>query len=414
MAGSGRRIFSPGEVLTASNTMNYLMDQAVMVFPDSGARGSAIGSAVSDGMVSYLADTNSVEVYKTVGTAVAGWESNTTPLSPNVIINGDFGINQRAFTSTTSNGYGFDRWYAERFDGTVTYSSQAFTPGAAPVAGYESTNFARMVTSGQTSSSAYAILMQRVEDVRTLAGQTATVSFWAKAASGTPKIAVEFDQQFGSGGSPSARVTTLAGQVTLSTSWARYSLTVAVPSIAGKTVGTTANSSFTAVDFWFSSGSTFDSRSGSLGIQSNTFDLWGVQVEAGSTATPFRRNANSLQGELAACQRYYIRQFATGSGGFSIFLHSGFTLTSSSGLAIYAPPQPMRAIPNSLEYSTLRVVTANNAAQTATLSTLGFNSQTSASNILLDFTCSAAAANVFAMLQANNSTGAFIAFSAEL
>jgi hypothetical protein len=63
MAGSGRRVFSPGEVLTASNTMNYLMDQTVMNFAGTAARGSAIGTAVSEGMVSYLADTNVVQVY---------------------------------------------------------------------------------------------------------------------------------------------------------------------------------------------------------------------------------------------------------------------------------------------------------------------------------------------------------------
>ena len=63
MAGSGRRTFAPGEVLTASNVMNYLQDQAVMNFAGTAARGSAIGTAVSEGMVSYLADTNVVEVY---------------------------------------------------------------------------------------------------------------------------------------------------------------------------------------------------------------------------------------------------------------------------------------------------------------------------------------------------------------
>jgi hypothetical protein len=63
MAGSGRRVFSPGEVLTASNTMNYLMDQTVMNFAGTAARGSAIGTAVAEGMVSYLADTNDVQVY---------------------------------------------------------------------------------------------------------------------------------------------------------------------------------------------------------------------------------------------------------------------------------------------------------------------------------------------------------------
>ena len=234
----------------------------------------------------------------------------------NKIINGDFNINQRAFsTSTVSTAYGFDRFMMIFVDGTVTYSAQTFTPGTAPVAGYEAKNFARIVTTGQTLTSARANWKQAIEDVRTLAGQTATVSFWAKAASGTPKIAVEFFQAFGSGGSPSTGVATLAGQVTLSTSWARYSVTVAVPSISGKTIGTTANTSEIQCNLFVSAGSDLNARTGSLGIQSNTFDIWGVQVEAGSIATPFQTATGTIQGELAACQRYYY-QFATGTQKF--------------------------------------------------------------------------------------------------
>lgn len=60
--GLGRRTFSPGEVLTASNVMNYLQDQAVMSFAGTAARGSAIGTAVQEGMVSYLQDTNFLQV----------------------------------------------------------------------------------------------------------------------------------------------------------------------------------------------------------------------------------------------------------------------------------------------------------------------------------------------------------------
>lgn len=63
MPGLGRRTFAAGEVLTATNVMNYLQDQAVMTFAGTAARGSAIGSAVSEGMVSYLADSNQIEVY---------------------------------------------------------------------------------------------------------------------------------------------------------------------------------------------------------------------------------------------------------------------------------------------------------------------------------------------------------------
>ena len=67
--GLGRRTFAPGEVLTASNVMNYLQDQAVMNFAGTAARGSAIGTALSEGMVSYLNDTDRFEVYN--GTAWA-------------------------------------------------------------------------------------------------------------------------------------------------------------------------------------------------------------------------------------------------------------------------------------------------------------------------------------------------------
>jgi hypothetical protein len=53
--------------------MNYLQDQAVMNFAGTAARGSAIGTAVSEGMVSYLNDTDNLEVYRTIGTAAPGW-----------------------------------------------------------------------------------------------------------------------------------------------------------------------------------------------------------------------------------------------------------------------------------------------------------------------------------------------------
>jgi hypothetical protein len=48
----------------------------------------------------------------------------------NKIINGDFYINQRSFTSTTSTVFGFDRWISFSSDGTTTYSAETFTPGS--------------------------------------------------------------------------------------------------------------------------------------------------------------------------------------------------------------------------------------------------------------------------------------------
>jgi hypothetical protein len=291
-----RKVFTAGEVLAAADVNSFLMDQAVMTFAGTAARGSAIGTA-TEGMVTWLNDENALQVYD--GTQWNGLAAS----GGNAIINGAFEINQRNATSTTASpGFVFDRWKQEFDGGTNTYSSEAFTPGAAPVAGYEAANFARVITSGQSTSGQYTQFIQLNEDVRTFAGQTVTLSFFAKAGSGTPEIAPEWRQTFGSGGS--SAVFTPIGKVAITTSWARYSFTFAVPSVSGKTIGA---GSFYGVNFWLSAGSDFNTRSSTLGLQSNTFDIWGVQLEAGPTANVFRRNANSLAGELAACQRYFER-----------------------------------------------------------------------------------------------------------
>jgi hypothetical protein len=62
MAGLGKKTFVAGDVLTANDTNGFLMDQTVMNFANSAARSSAIPSP-SEGMVTYLQDSNNVEVY---------------------------------------------------------------------------------------------------------------------------------------------------------------------------------------------------------------------------------------------------------------------------------------------------------------------------------------------------------------
>jgi hypothetical protein len=54
MAGAGHRTWVAGEVIQANNVQQYLMDQAVQVYNNSGARGSALVGFLSEGMVSYL------------------------------------------------------------------------------------------------------------------------------------------------------------------------------------------------------------------------------------------------------------------------------------------------------------------------------------------------------------------------
>jgi len=63
MAGAGFKTFNTGDVLTASDVNTYLMQQTVMVFDDAAARTTALTGVVAEGMLSYLKDTNAVEVY---------------------------------------------------------------------------------------------------------------------------------------------------------------------------------------------------------------------------------------------------------------------------------------------------------------------------------------------------------------
>ena len=229
------------------------------------------------------------------------WQSVLSPYAAgkNKIINGDFNINQRSFSTTSTSAiYGFDRWKISAGTGTFTYSAQTFTTGTAPVAGYEGVNFARLVTSGQTSTSGYAGLQQPIEDVRVFANQTVTLSFWAKASSGTPKVQPTLEQIFGTSGSAGVQI---AGtSVTISTSWARYSVTMNVPSISGKTIG--VNNTL-QVQLYTSLGTDYPTY-GNIGVQAATIDFWGVQIESGSVATAFQTATGTFQGELAACRRY--------------------------------------------------------------------------------------------------------------
>ena len=67
MAGAGAKLFTSGAVLTAAQVNTYLMDQAVMRFADEATRTAAFGgvgeTTLAEGMVSYLMDSNSVQVY---------------------------------------------------------------------------------------------------------------------------------------------------------------------------------------------------------------------------------------------------------------------------------------------------------------------------------------------------------------
>jgi hypothetical protein len=76
-----------------------------------------------------------------------------------------------------------------------------------------------------------------------------------------------------------------------------------------------------------------------------------VQLEAGPTANVFRRNANSLQSELAACQRYFV-SFSNEDGvGSNVLSPIGSVNTTSTARFSVPLPVTMRIPPNSLSYT---------------------------------------------------------------
>lgn len=279
----------------------------------------------------------------------------------NEIINGAFEINQRALNSTgttVSTSFGFDRWQTTYVGGTVTYSAQTFSSGEAPLEWAEQGSFARIVTSGHTDVvNHYTQFSQRIEDARTLADKTVTFSFWAKGTAGL-KVAIEAQQTFNNG---STQVNTYFGTATLTGSWTRYTYTATLPPISG----TLGANSFLRFVFWTSAGTTWTARTNSIGIQNGTFDVWGVQAEAGSVATPFHRNANSMQGELAACQRYYQRMTFTVEA--PVFTGQVYNVNLAGGTWTY--PVVMRAVPTFFEVGgTHKAGTASGGTVTATVS----------------------------------------------
>ncbi len=67
MAGSGWRTFTSGAVLTAAQVQNFLQDQVVQVYATTAARSSALGTAVSNGMMSFITTGAQLDYYNGAG-----------------------------------------------------------------------------------------------------------------------------------------------------------------------------------------------------------------------------------------------------------------------------------------------------------------------------------------------------------
>lgn len=214
--------------------------------------------------------------------------------------------------------YVADRWYKNSASVTATSTRTAVTAGTTGLPFFVVWSLTNSITVNSSATASIYDMEQFIDDVRALAGQTVKISFYAKASSAL-KVGVAVDQHFGTGGAPSATVNNPATLVTLSTSWTRYTVSFAVPSISGKTLGTN-NDSASFLRFYMSAGSNFSVQASSIGLQTGTWDITGVQLEMGYV-TPFEQRPRFV--EENRCARYFETSYAEGR-----YLSAGGTYTN--------------------------------------------------------------------------------------
>jgi hypothetical protein len=229
----------------------------------------------------------------------------------NKIINGGFDHWQRSTGSSgtltpdnTRSYVNADRWGHFSFSGDTGPGSgrQAFTLGQTEVPGnpryFLRKNYSSAPGGGQTNG-----ISQRLEFLNRFSGKTMTLSFWGKCGDNTKYVIVEFLMNFGTGGSPSTAINSLSPTPFLmTTTWQKFTVTVDIPSISGKSFGTGLND-YLEIMFWH--GGTVSSRNAfyNLSGQQGIFDMAQVQFEEGSDATDFEKRSPQLEFQL--CQRFY-------------------------------------------------------------------------------------------------------------
>jgi len=318
--------------------------------------------------------------------------------SKNAIINGGMDWWQRS-TSFSVSAYAYsylaDRWYTFAGTNNATFSQQASTQTGFSYALQVQRN------SGQTGTFPIKVGMslETRESLR-FAGQNVTLSFYAKAganfSAASSLLAASInsgtgtDQNLQNGGFTNNNYAN--GSFTLTSSFQRFTLTYAVPSNATQL------------------GIEFDLNGTGTAGANDWFQITGVQLEVGSVATPFSRAGGTLQGELALCQRYYWR--STAGYAYSFLTPFCGSAGNSTTVAYFAIPVPVPlriSTPSAVDYSNIA------GSDGANLYTGTWAVGTSSTGTpLLSLTTTGLVNYRPLSIQANNSSSAYVGFSAEL
>ena len=399
-----------GQVL--SKTSNTDMDFTWVTTDDANAIQNAIVDAKGDLIAASAADTPARLAVGSNGETLVADSSTATglryqvPANVNPVLNSAFQIWQRGTSigaTGTGTTYGADRWQPYRNAVGATMSRQ--------VTG-DTTNLpfiqycARISRDNGNTSTAALLLDSAFESVNSIpyAGKTVTFSFYARAganysATSSALVATLFsgtgtDQNSLSGFTGTANV--IQQTATLTTTWQRFTYS--------GTVGTTATQ--LGVRFSFT-------PTGTAGAN-DYYEVTGVQLEVGSVATPFKTYAGTIQGELAACQRYYVR-YAPSANNYAYFGNGTNSSTTNAYITIPLPVE-MRVLPTSVDTTTAGNYRLQSGATAFTLTSLTIGTIGDGTKIgcLSANVSSGLTTGGFVQLLANFTTSAFVGFSAEL
>jgi hypothetical protein len=335
------------------------------------AGGDVVGpaSATDNALVRFDSTTgkliqNSVAILDDSGnlTGIANLTVNGNNISAvnslgfrNRIINGDMGIDQRnagASVTLTADLYTVDRFLA----GTASATNSTAQRSTTAPSGFNNSLLVTIGTGASPASSASNAIRQEIEGFNvadlgwgTASAKTVTISFWVRSS-----LTGTFGGALSNAGINRAYPYTYS--ISAANTW-EYK-TVIIP---GDISGTWATDNSSGIRFWIDLGSGTDKQgtAGSWGAadyraasgcvqlvatSGATFFITGVQLEAGSVATPFERRDYGR--ELIMCQRYYYSNGAAfyGNVSFHQFSNGSVTTTSNAG-SIQLFPVTMRTAP---------------------------------------------------------------------
>jgi len=281
----------------------------------------------------------------------------------NRIINGDMRIDQRnaGAAVTTASAFPVDRFLVALTSDVGAFSAQQ---DSSVPAGFNTSTKITVTTADGTIASTENFGYQtwiegnNIADLGfgTSSAKTITISFWVRGSvTGTYGIVIG-NSNAGTGGSNRSYVSTYT--INSADTWEYKTVTV-----TGDTSGTwqTGNLRGMLVRFGLAAGTDFQQAAGSWGTANAfgtsstvqllstlnaTWQITGVQLEAGSVATPFERRPFGT--ELALCQRYYYR--AVASGNQSPF-GNAFNDSTTVAVGVTFFPVQLRVAPTALEQS---------------------------------------------------------------